>query len=67
MIEMNERIIMLLPITDTRPETLRVIRQDEFWMVEAQRPNRFTEHAWTVLAAHRNREAAIRDCENWYI
>jgi hypothetical protein len=60
----GKAIVIELPITETRPEKMRVRRAAaKIWTVEA-----FSHvvKKWIVQAEHLSEKAAVNDCRNWY-
>lgn len=57
------RIVLELPITDKRPEEIRVVQVGAWFMIESRRPGKAS---WITLAEKTNEAEAKREAENWY-
>jgi hypothetical protein len=58
----TETQVLLLYLTDYRPEFMRVVERDNWFLVQTKRPGRkwITQKEWLC------KEDAILDCINWY-
>ena len=61
----NEKMttIMTLEITETRPERLRVVKAEGWFLVQSNRPG---QESWITQKEHRNEQEAIIDAATWY-
>lgn len=53
---------MTLSITEIRPEEMRVIRQDNWFLVQIRSIN----GNWITQKEYKQEKNAINDCCNWY-
>lgn len=56
------KIVLSLPITEKRPEEIRVSHVGAWFLVETKRPG----GQWITQKEHRNEDEAKRDAETWY-
>lgn len=55
-------IILTLAITETRPEEMRVIKNDNWFLVQTKN----LKNIWITQKEHKDEKSAILDCVQWY-
>jgi len=60
----TEKVVLLLPITKTRPEEIRVIQRDEKFVVQSKRPG--GKHWIYLTDAMKDETRAVEIANGWY-
>lgn len=57
------KVIVKLEITESRPEEMRVLHKEGWFLVQTKAP---ATGAWITQKEHKTEIAALADCLNWY-